>query len=62
MFKPEQVDRSGAPRLALHATELEFEHPVTGQRLHFDMELPQDLELFVARLRAQALKGESKAR
>jgi 23S rRNA pseudouridine1911/1915/1917 synthase len=62
MFKPEHVDRSGAPRLALHATELEFEHPVTGQRLHFDMELPQDLELFVARLRAKALKGDSKAR
>src|SRR5439155_2870714 len=29
-------DRSGAPRLALHAAELSFDHPVTGERLHFE--------------------------
>lgn len=44
-------DKSGAPRLALHATELGFEHPVTGQQLHWAMLLPADLAKFVERLR-----------
>jgi 23S rRNA pseudouridine1911/1915/1917 synthase len=44
-------DRSGAPRLALHATELGFEHPVTGQHLHWAMPLPPDLVKLVERLR-----------
>src|SRR4051794_10140560 len=33
-------DKSGAPRLALHATELGFEHPATGRHLHWTMSLP----------------------
>ena len=44
-------DRSGAPRLALHAAELSFEHPVTGKRLHFEMRLPRELADFLKRLR-----------
>lgn len=40
-----------APRLALHATELGFEHPVTGEHLHWAMPLPPDLQRFVERLR-----------
>jgi 23S rRNA pseudouridine1911/1915/1917 synthase len=44
-------DASGAPRLALHATELGFEHPVTGEHLHWTMQPPTDLAQFVARLR-----------
>lgn len=44
-------DRSGAPRLALHATELGFEHPATGGHLHWSMPLPGDLQKFVERLR-----------
>jgi 23S rRNA pseudouridine1911/1915/1917 synthase len=44
-------DASGAPRLALHATELGFVHPVTWVALHWSMPLPPDLEAFVARLR-----------
>lgn len=44
-------DRSGAPRLALHATELGFEHPATGGHLHWSMPLPADLAKFVERLR-----------
>src|SRR5579883_938365 len=47
-------DASGAPRLALHATELGFVHPVTGQNLHWMMPLPPDLIRFVERLRANA--------
>ncbi|QEL14676.1 RluA family pseudouridine synthase [Limnoglobus roseus] len=40
-----------APRLALHATELGFEHPVTGEHLHWAMPLPPDLQKFVDGLR-----------
>ncbi len=46
------VDRSNAPRLALHATEFGFVHPVSGKDLHWSMPLPPDLEKFVERLRA----------
>lgn len=45
------TDSSGAPRLALHASELGFEHPVTGKSLHFAMPLPTDLASFVESLR-----------
>jgi 23S rRNA pseudouridine1911/1915/1917 synthase len=44
-------DQSGAPRLALHAAELGFMHPITGQSLHWSMPLPLDLQSFLARLR-----------
>ena len=40
-----------APRLALHATELGFEHPVTGEHLHWTMPMPPDLAKFFERLR-----------
>lgn len=45
------TDTSGAPRLALHATELGFEHPVGGQHLHWTMPLPADLAKLLERLR-----------
>jgi 23S rRNA pseudouridine1911/1915/1917 synthase len=44
-------DASGAPRLALHAAELGFTHPVTGEAMHWQMPLPADLEAWLARLR-----------
>jgi 23S rRNA pseudouridine1911/1915/1917 synthase len=44
-------DRSGAPRQALHAAELGFVHPVTGQRLEFQMPLPDDMNRLLERLR-----------
>lgn len=44
-------DRSRAPRLALHATELGFEHPATNEHLHWSMPLPPDLAKFVESLR-----------
>jgi 23S rRNA pseudouridine1911/1915/1917 synthase len=47
-------DPSGAPRLALHATSLAFEHPATGQRLEWESPLPEDLRAVVGRLRARA--------
>lgn len=45
-------DGSGAPRLALHAAELEFVHPVTNAPMRFLSPWPQDLEKFVERLRS----------
>ena len=50
---PLVTDESDAPRLALHAKLLEFEHPATGERLRFESELPDDLSAFVEQLRAQ---------
>lgn len=44
-------DNSDAPRLALHATELGFNHPVTTRAMHWEMPLPADLAKFVERLR-----------
>jgi 23S rRNA pseudouridine1911/1915/1917 synthase len=44
-------DASGAPRLALHAAELGFRHPATGEELHWAMPLPADLQAFLDRLR-----------
>ena len=44
-------DTSGAPRLALHAAELGFEHPATGKEMMWDMPPPADLQWFLERLR-----------
>lgn len=50
---PDFDDRSGAPRLALHAQELGFLHPISGQQVHFTMPLPPDLQAFLRRLRSR---------
>jgi 23S rRNA pseudouridine1911/1915/1917 synthase len=44
-------DESGAPRLALHAAELGFTHPITEEAMHWEMPPPDDLREFLARLR-----------
>ncbi|HEY8531835.1 MAG TPA: RluA family pseudouridine synthase [Limnochorda sp.] len=44
--------RLGLGRQALHAAELAFEHPVTGERLHFQSPLPEAMEQLLERLRA----------
>jgi len=36
-------------RTALHAKALEFNHPVTGKRMNFDMPLPDDMLRFINR-------------
>jgi 23S rRNA pseudouridine1911/1915/1917 synthase len=51
LFQPPRKDLSGAPRLALHAADLTFEHPTTGESLHFESPLPADLNLFIESLR-----------
>jgi 23S rRNA pseudouridine1911/1915/1917 synthase len=49
-------DRSGAPRLALHAAELGFIHPVSHEPLRWEMPLPPDLDAFLQRLRGEGEK------
>ena len=35
-------------RLGLHAWKLEFDHPITGQRLELESPLPKDLKRVVS--------------
>jgi 23S rRNA pseudouridine1911/1915/1917 synthase len=58
-FAPPHRDDSGAPRIALHAAELGFLHPITGEALRYEMPLPPDLAEFLQRLRR---KADSEAR
>jgi 23S rRNA pseudouridine1911/1915/1917 synthase len=51
-------DPSGAPRLALHAAELGFDHPVSGAELHWRMPPPPDLQRFLDRLRAATARPD----
>ena len=44
-------DVSGAKRLMLHATELGFLHPVSGEKMHWDMPMPEDMAQVLDRLR-----------
>ena len=43
-------DFTWCPRLFLHAKYLEFTHPVSGERVKFESELPNELEQVVASL------------
>ena len=45
------ADLTGFPRQALHAAELGFRHPVTGEDLHFSAKLPPDLHGLLTGLR-----------
>lgn len=48
--EPPVEDLSRAPRLALHAADLGFVHPKTGENLKFYVPLPRDLQQFIGRL------------
>jgi 23S rRNA pseudouridine1911/1915/1917 synthase len=52
LYAPPIADKSGAPRLALHAMRLGFVHPTTENPLSFEMPLPQDLTRWLNRLRS----------
>ena len=39
------------PRQALHAKTLEFDHPISGKRLKFDSELPNDINSVIEKWR-----------
>ncbi len=38
------------PRQALHAKKLGFRHPVTGEMMRFDSEMPRDMAALIAAL------------
>lgn len=42
------------PRQALHARTLGFEHPVTGEFMRFQADLPDDMEQCIAKWRDYA--------
>ena len=44
-------DTSDAKRIALHAAGLDFDHPATGERVHFTSRLPRDMQQLLERLR-----------
>ena len=48
--KPTVTDRSKIRRLALHAADLQFEHPTSGKLLQFQTTWPADVRRYLARL------------
>src|SRR3990167_1730347 len=42
--KTARLDHHWCPRQFLHAAKLEFDHPVTGERMVFESQLPSDLK------------------
>lgn len=48
------------PRQALHAKSLGFTHPRTGERVHFDSELPEDFDGALQRWRAYLIDRRTK--
>ena len=49
-------DQSGAPRQALHSATLEFEHPISGDKMTFRMPWPADLHHWLKGLREKETK------
>ncbi len=45
------------PRQALHAKTLGFTHPTTGQEMHFDTELPEDMQQVIGKWRSYINRG-----
>jgi len=48
--KTARDDRKWCPRQFLHAADLFFDHPVTGQRMELSSKLPSDLQLAMMKL------------
>ncbi|OFY87822.1 MAG: RNA pseudouridine synthase [Bacteroidetes bacterium RIFCSPLOWO2_12_FULL_35_15] len=45
------------PRQALHAKSLGFNHPVTGKYIHFDSELPEDMQAVIQKWRGYTISN-----
>jgi len=50
-------DESGARRVMLHAAELGFVHPVSGDEMRFDSPIPEDFKRLLARIREASTTG-----
>lgn len=46
----------GFPRQALHATRLALDHPVTGERMEWEADLPEDMETLLSQI--EDVEGE----
>lgn len=46
-FKQDQEERPLIGRLTLHATEIRFMHPVTGEQIRIMAELPSDMQIIL---------------
>lgn len=58
LLTPEAEAKLLLPRHALHAAGIEFEHPVTGKRMEFRSELPDDLKAFFKQQEGRSNQGE----
>ena len=46
------VDAARAfPRQALHAAKLGFKHPVSGEKMEFSVDMPEDMQAFIETLK-----------
>jgi 23S rRNA pseudouridine1911/1915/1917 synthase len=48
--RPARNDQVQPPRLCLHAARLHFQHPMTGEKMEFDTQLPDDMAHFAEKL------------
>lgn len=55
--QPVVEDTSQVHRLALHAAELKFQHPITNQPLHFETPWPPDMQRYLNRLQSGGLQS-----
>jgi 23S rRNA pseudouridine1911/1915/1917 synthase len=52
VYVHEALPKHGATRLMLHATELGFAHPISGEKLHFEVDPPEDMQRVLEPLRS----------
>jgi 23S rRNA pseudouridine955/2504/2580 synthase len=48
------LQKQGLKRMFLHAWRLQFTHPVTGQRVELNSNLPPELQLYVHHAKSKA--------
>ncbi|MCP4193689.1 MAG: RluA family pseudouridine synthase [Planctomycetaceae bacterium] len=48
--QPQVADDSHVRRMALHAADLRFEHPISGDLIQFQTEWPEDIQRYLAQL------------
>lgn len=60
--QPPVADLSEAPRLALHATQLGFVHPVTEEVHDYQLPWPKDIQGLIRRLSAAQAEGSESSR
>ncbi len=52
-----RLESAGLKRMFLHAAKLSFVHPLTGERVELESELPPELKAFVDRMEEGPLEG-----